>query len=212
LLISQSSSSKRKQRQPSDDVPPVETVDAWSLPENKSRVQAKLQPRRREPDREPPKQKKTRPKKRSRAHDPWAVPAEAPIRKTTKPTPPAAPVPEDPYGPADGTYELTLEGASPPPAPPPRRSVFEEEEPEPYALSASAPPSKLPPPIVPEVSKREEELATPWRPPALPDRPFLTGVYNFPFYPHTAGPCGTIALGFLGVLALVRLLLVVAAF
>ena len=213
MLISQPSSGKRKERErkPSGYVPPVETFDPWSLPDEKSRVHEKPKPRQ-EPDRQLAKQKKMRHKKRSGAHDPWAVPAEEPIRKTMKPTPPAAPAPEDPYGPAEGSYELTPEGAPLPPEPLPRRSVFEEEEPEPYGVSASAPPSKLPPPVVPEVSKREEELAAPRRPPAVPDRPFLAGVYNFPFYQQTAGPCGTLALGFLGVLVLARLLLAISPF
>jgi hypothetical protein len=214
LLIGQSNSGKRKERErkPSDSVPPIETFDPWSLPEEKSHAQQKPKPRRRELNRELSNQKETRSRKRSRAHDPWAMPVEEPIRKTTKPTPPAAPLPEDPYGPAEGSYELSPEGVAPLSEPPPSRSVFEEEEPEPYTVSAAAPPSKLPPPVVPDVSKREEELATPRRPPAIPDRPFLTGVYNFPFYPQTAGPCGTLALGFLGVLALVRILLAVSPF
>jgi hypothetical protein len=209
LLISRPDSGKRtaRERKPSSYVPPVETFDPWSLPDEKARGHEKPRPHRQEPDRPLAEQKRMRPQKQSRAHDPWAVPAEEPIRKTMKPTSPTAPVPEDPYGPAEGTYELTPEGAPLPPEPLSRRSVFEEEEPEPYAVSASAPPSKLPPPVLTEVSKREEELAAPRRPPAIPDRPFLTGVYSFPFYPQTVGACGTLALGFLGVLGLARALL-----
>jgi len=155
----------------------------------------------------PRQKKKLRARKPSRAFDPWAVPGEEPARKT-KPTPSRAPLPEDPYGPAEGTYEVLAEEAFAPPGKPrPGQGALEQEEVEPYAVSVpTEPPSKLPSPVTPGSLKFEEELAAPRVLPPLPDMPLVTGVYSFPFYPQSMGPWGTLAAGLFGVIALSRLL------
>jgi hypothetical protein len=104
---------------------------------------------------------------------------------------------------------MAEEESPPSPEPRPRFSDLDAEEPRPYAVSASSEeaPSKLPLPDAPAVSKLEEALAAPRRLPPLPAWPLVTGVYSFPFYTQTMGPCGTLAFGFFAVIALLRLLL-----
>jgi hypothetical protein len=143
-----------------------------------------------------------------RTIDPWAVPGEEVIPKKTKPTPSAASLPEDPYGPAEGTYDLVAEQASTfVPEPSAKRGTLGEEKVEPYAASSADRASSKLPPIRPEISKLEEELAAPRRLPPVPPWPLVTGVYTFPFYARTVGPCGTLAFGLFVVITLVRVLL-----
>jgi hypothetical protein len=210
LIISRSDSASRKKRhlERPQEVDRVESFDPWSTPEANLPAEDKPRPRHHEPRKELPKKKQLQAGKPKRAFDPWAVPAEEPIRKPARPSSPTPGFPDDPYGPAEGSYEVMAEGAAFPPEPSPPFSRLEEKV-ESYGVSASSEgaPSKLPPPVLPEVSKLEEELAAPRRLPPLPDRPLLAGVYSFPFYQQAIGPFGTLAFGFLGVLALSRLLL-----
>jgi hypothetical protein len=184
----------------------VESFDPWAVSVEGAHEAPKAPRRPRQPSPELPK-KKPRTRKPQRAYDPWAVPAEEPIVRKTKPTPSAS-LPDDPYGPAEGTYDLAAEMSPAPPESHARSSAPPGEKTEGYAVSAPSdePGSKLPS-VVPEVSKLEEELAAPRRLPPLPDRPLVTGVYSFVFYPQTIGPCGTVALGFFGVIALLRILM-----
>jgi hypothetical protein len=204
-IISQSRGKRRKKADPErpEEADRVETFDPWSAPQAEPL-------RSREPSKEVPKKTKPPAKSCPQVHDPWAVPPNKPLRKPRKPTPSAPQLPEDPDGPVQGSYELMAENA-PLPAPPPprRRSAFAEEEPEPYAVSAAAEsaPTKQPDPVVPEVSKLEEELAAPRRLPPLPNWPMINGVYSFPGYPQSVGPYATLAVGFVGVLALVRIVI-----
>jgi hypothetical protein len=212
LIISQSPTGRRKKQSQGrpEEGDRVESFDSWSLPHAEHPAEEQPGPHR-PPRNEVPPKKKLRARKASQAFDPWAIPKDEPIRKKTKPTPSAASLPEDPYGPAEGTYEiLPDEGASPQGEPPPRPSRLDKEEAEPYAVSASSQ-ETLPrlSPVHAEVSKLEEELAAPQRLPPLPDWPLVMGIYSFPFYPQTVGPCGTLMLGFLGLLGLVRLVLFV---
>jgi hypothetical protein len=191
----------------------VESFDPWSPPHEGHPVVEPPGPHGR-PRKALPQKKKLRAKKTNQAFDPWAIPADEPIRKKTKPTPSSANLPEDPYGPAEGTYEVLPEDAAPS-GPPlsPGHPRLEKEDADPYAVSPSpeAAPGNLPP-VHTEVSKLEEELAAPRCLPPLPQWPLLTGVYSFPFYQQTVGPCGTLMLGFVGLLGLVRILFFVFPF
>lgn len=204
-VLSYSGSERRRGGEPDEAEAGVraETVDTWPLSEEDAYAERK--PRRRPPSlKGPPKKDQRRAKKPERGIDPWAVPSEEAVPKKTKPTPSAAPHSDDPYGPAEGTYAVMAEAASLPP----EASSREDVPVEPYSVSTpSDRVSGKRPPVVPEVSKLEEELAAPRRLPPPPDWPLVTGVYSFPFYPQSIGPCGTLALGFFLVLGLSRLLL-----
>jgi hypothetical protein len=166
--------------------------------------------RRHELSKELPKQKKRRPKKPYRAYDPWTAPPDEPVRKPAQSTSSTPSRPEDPYGPAEGTYEMMADGTIPSPVEASDNDpTQDEEEVRPYAASSleATTAHKLPAPTLPEVSKLEEELAAPRRLPSLPPMPLVIGVYSFPFYQQTIGPCGTLALGYFGVMGLSRLLL-----
>jgi hypothetical protein len=204
LIINRSDSSRRRARN-QERTEQRETFDPWSVPEEESHAEAKPHPRGRATSKMPPKKKKLRVRP-DRAVDPWAMPVEEAIPKKTKPIPSAASVPEDPYGPAEGTYELAENESSSLPEP---HTALGEEKAEPYVVSQSSGrvSSKLPP-VRPEISKLEEELAAPRRPPPVPPWPLVTGVYSFPFYREAMGPCGTMAFGFFAVIALLRGLLV----
>jgi hypothetical protein len=212
FIISQSPTGRRKrhgQGRPAE-ADRVETFDPWSPPPAEQPLEEQRGPHCR-PRKELPQKKKLRARKANRALDPWAIPPDEPIRKKTKPTASDASLPDDPYGPAEGTYEILSEAGAPPQAElPPKRSGLDQEEAEPYAVSAPSEgtPSR-PPSVQPEVSKLEEELAAPRRLPPLPAWPWVTGVYSFPFYPQTVGACGTLMVGFLVLLGLLRLLLFV---
>lgn len=186
-----------------------------SVTGEESREVEKPQPVRTEPrGKAGPKKNKLRGRRPVRAFDPWAVPADEPARKT-KPTASSAPLPQDPYGPAEGTYDVMAKDAFAPPSKPTSKySALEPEEVEPYILSTPVdkPPSKLPPRDTPEVSKLEEELAAPRLLPPLPDWPLVTGVYSFPCYPHTVRPLIVLICGLFGVFGLIRLLLFMAPF
>jgi hypothetical protein len=154
----------------------------------------------------PSGKKKPRPRGATRAYDPWAIPAKEPARKT-KPRPSRPSVPEDEYGPVEGSYELMSENA-PPTKPVPGHFALEPEAVEPYGVSVPAePPSKLPRAATPEDYRFEEQLAAPRELSSLPDLPFVTGVYSFPFYPQSLRASCILAVGLLGVIVLVRLLL-----
>lgn len=203
FIVSQSPGTETKEHNPKtpEGVDRVRSFDPWSLPQE----DRPLDPR----PRKPLTKKKPPARKLKQAFDPWAVPAEEPIRKKTKPTRSPASLSEDPYGPAEGTYEILPEAVLP--SAPESSTGYprpDKEQAEPYAVSASSEEgaAKLPP-VHPEVSKFEEELAAPRRPPPLPEWPLVTGAYSFPFYPQTAGPCATLMLGFLGMLGLLRLVL-----
>ena len=210
FIVSQScpAGSKKHSREPPEGKERVKTFDPWSLPhEEKCADQRPGSDHR--PRKELPKKKKPRARKTNQALDPWAVPADEPMRKKTKPTPSTSSFPEDPYGPAEGTYEVLPEAAAPSaPELSPKYSPLDEEEPEPYAVSAASQETspKLPQ-VPPEVTKLEEELAAPRRLPPLPPWPLVSGVYSFPLYSDTVGPCGTLMLGFFGLLGLLRLVL-----
>jgi hypothetical protein len=220
-IISQTSPGTRRGRRQerSEGEEQVETFDPWGVPleEPRAEHQTGRAPRLgRRPSSRPPQRpnrggpplppERLRTGKPERAYDPWAIPAQEPIVRKTKPSPS---LPEDPYGPAEGAYEIAAEETYADPAESPARYTSpHEEKVEGYAVSAprDEPGSKRPP-VVPEISKLEEELAAPRRPPPVPDRPLVSGVFTFVFYPQTIGPCATIALGFFGVIALVRMLL-----
>jgi hypothetical protein len=215
FIVSQTHGEKRKKhrQERSEEADRVESFDPWSSPEEEDRVEERAGPHRR-PPKGPAKKNKLRAGRTNQAFDPWAMPADEPIRKKTKPSPSPAAPPEDPYGPAEGTYEILPEAVAPSAAESsPSHSRLDREEVKPYAVSASSdggPPNL--PPVQPEISKLEEELAAPRRLPPLPKWPLVTGVYGFPFYPQTVGPCGTVMLGFLAVIGLARLLLFVFPF
>ena len=61
----------------------------------------------------------------------------------------------------------------------------------------------------PDVKKREMELAIKRRPALPPEHPLTSGVFQFPFYPHCLGPLATLAVGFLAMTFLLRLLIAI---
>ncbi|HLJ94325.1 MAG TPA: hypothetical protein VKU02_14155 [Gemmataceae bacterium] len=158
----------------------------------------------------PRKQIKRRPKKTSRAVDPWAIPEKETPRKPAKPAPSRAALPEDPYGPAEGSYELVAENVPAVPEDLPARNPKHEEV-APYSVSPPAGKARgrLPGAEPPEVSRYEMELAVGRELPPLPALPFVTGVYSFPFYSRAVRPCFILTLGLFAMIGLLRLLMYV---
>jgi hypothetical protein len=201
-------------RHPSGDVPEegrpeeadqVETFDPWSTPDEERKAERESEPPRNR--RTPPlRSKKSKTKGRSHVQDPWAVPEEEPPAPVAPLPAKTKSLPEDPYGPAEGSYDLAPADAPRPPVEPVATVNPFDESPEPYAVAPA--PETAPPPVpapAPEVTKLEEELAAPRLPPPAPVRPLVSGVYSFPFYQACLGPLATLALGFLGVAFLLRL-------
>jgi hypothetical protein len=161
-LITQSEPSKGTRRP--EGVEHVQISDPWTIPEERpGRERApNLSPRG--PSKQPRKRKKPQTKGPERVHDPWAPPPETPLPKTT---PAASAAAEDPYGPAEGTYDVAADKPvfSPPPSAPP---FAELEDADLQAYGVSTPPEGGPPRmpvfVTPEELKREEELAAPRRP------------------------------------------------
>jgi hypothetical protein len=189
--------SRRKKEEASrpEEADRVVTFDPWHVAEEpKPAVAPEPRPG---PSRKKPARKKVA-KRTSRVVDPWAVPKEAP------PQPPAVSPeePEDPLGPARGTYELSALDA-------PLPSPVNEERLDPdltgYDMAAPQQIAPVPDVVPPAVAEYEAKLAAPRRPPKLPPRPLLDGVYRFPFYAESSGPLGFVALGLLGIFCLLRL-------
>jgi hypothetical protein len=201
-LTSLRTGSKKKPADPPrpEEAERIVTFDPWHVPEKKK--PAAPEPAKPSPPRQKSLPKKHTPRKpAARAYDPWAKPPEETARPAAKPS--AIPVadPEDPLGPAQGTYELMAMDA---PVPPTQQERIDPDV-EGYGVSAPDEIAQAPAPVTPEIAKEEEQLAAPRKPPRLPPRPFLDGVYSFPFYPTSAGAVGIVALGLLAVGSLLRL-------
>jgi hypothetical protein len=157
-----------------------------------------------EPDRARPNQPKVD------SSDPWAASLEHAIRQGTKPAPRVpSEEPEDPYGPAAGSYDVLPEDYSWRRSPPATNSG--EEEIQPYGVASGGdsehpkyPKYELPPQDKPPAPKRERELAVRYEVPPPPSWPLWSGVYTFPFYPTTLGAFAVMAIGFLGMIILFR--------
>jgi hypothetical protein len=157
---------------------------------------------------EPARAKPNQPKVDS--SDPWAASLEHAIRQGTKPAPRVpSEEPEDPYGPAAGSYDVLPEDYSWKRSPPATNSG--EEEIQPYGVASGGdsehpkyPKYELPPQDKPPAPKRERELAVRYEVPPPPSWPLWSGVYTFPFYPTTLGAFAVMAIGFLGMIILFR--------
>jgi hypothetical protein len=213
---------KSSRRKPADPPRPEEadrivTFDPWHVPEEKKPPAPSAPPLSLSegerggaegaappltPPHKKPSGKKLRRKLASRAYDPWAVPPPEPAPKTAKPPVIPAADPEDPYGPVAGTYELMASNA---PLPGPVKEERVDPDLQGYTMLPAEAAATTPPPATPEISEYEARLAAPRKPPKLPPRPLLDGVYRFPFYPTTLGAMATVALGLLAVGFLLRL-------
>lgn len=211
-LVSRGQSGRSKGKGPSrpEEADLVETFDPWSVPDEA--------PRKPVPEPEPPPRKPARKKKRKKSdlagYDPWAMPEEeAPVEPARTAPPAGQQIPGDPYGPAEGSYDLLDDRASLAP-PKPVEQPAAQLETEAYGMkeAAEADITKTQPATVPEVSKLELELAAPKRLPRLPRSPLLEGVYSFPYYSTTLGPLFTLSLGTFGVTALARALIALYPF
>jgi hypothetical protein len=202
-LISFSKPGKRKEQRP-EEADKVQIFDPWASPEEEVRKgeEAPRPPRSRK---KPPFKKKVKSKKASQAYDPWAPPE---ATDALKETPLEDSEPEDPYGPAKGSYALAADDAPLPVAP---KVDLPGPDLEGYGVAAPqvpAPP-KVEPFTSPDVEKREMELAIKRRPVLPPEHPLTSGVFRFPFYPHCLGPLATLAVGFLAMVFLLRLLIAI---
>lgn len=185
----------KDESQPKERRPPeakrVQSVDPWASPDAPPvPSEAERRPRRR----------KKRP--RAEAHDPWAPPPrEALPPRSERLTRSVAA--EDPYGPAEGTYELQPE--SPPPASRPA-SVPVESDGEGYALApeAQTPSPKIESTVTDREAEEEMALAAPREHPAPPEHPLWTGVHGFVLYPETLAPLTLVAAGLTGMTFLLR--------
>lgn len=142
-----------------------------------------------------PAVKKKRAKKpSSNAIDPWAIPETEPEVKPR----PSRGVPEDPLGPAEGSYDLQPRKKKGSPVPQEGKSRPNIDESDTFRVSDADLPamaSPKPAPALAEVSSYEAALAAPRQRPEMPANPMMNGVFSFPFYPTSLGPLGTIALG-----------------
>ncbi len=187
----------------------VVNFDPWSGPWEKTKTQTEVdQPARGREVKAPPKKKKPRLKKRTRAYDPWAVPPEEPRPTIAKSATPFV-AQQDPDAPLEESYELMPE--QPSPAPPPSAASADLSDPDlqGYELSplAASEPPQLPPAAPPAISKLEAELAAPRQHAPPPSRPLVSGVYSFPFYQHTLGALVFLILGFFASSALFHALI-----
>src|SRR5262249_42724855 len=88
------------------------------------------------PAEQTPKKKRPGAKPANRAYDPWAVPPAVERRPHPKPRRQVERVPDDPYGPAEGTYELAV-GEPQAGATPPENTDWLDIDPVPYAVSSA---------------------------------------------------------------------------
>jgi hypothetical protein len=191
-LVSHAASEAADDEEPLAEVSQLASSDPWATPDSES------SPR-------PVRGRKRLPKTPSLVEDPWTAPPEKPA---PQPVSGSEPEPDDPYGPATGTYGLLSDTEAPltPPAPPPESPVTPDFEPFGLAPVEETPRPRRPhqPPALPSDTKKEERVAVRYDAPAPPTFPLASGIYTFVFYKATLGPMGTLALGFLGMGLLLR--------
>jgi hypothetical protein len=200
LIISFYKPAKRSKAKAEDDADRVQIFDPWGLPEEEQKPTQDAPAAPRPPGELARPRKKKRKRQNDSAYDPWGVPAEQSHAI------PSASDSEDPLGPVTGTYGLAAADA---PAPVKPRAELPDAGLESYAVAEpdAKPITPVQPLGSPQVAKYELELAIRRRPPPPPARPLTTGVYNFPFYQECLMPVAALTLGFLGIAALLRLLL-----
>ncbi len=209
VITWQDPAAKKREKRP-EEADRIVSFDPWSGPWEKAKNQSEArQPPRSQQVEPPPRKKKPRLKKRSRAYDPWAASPDEPRPTPAKSARPFV-VQQEPDAPSEGTYELMPEQSSPaPPIPAAARADVPAPDSQSYELSplsASEPP-KLPPAAPPAVSKLEEELAAPRQHAPPPPRPLVSAVYSFPFYQRTLPALVTLILGFFASSALLYALI-----
>jgi hypothetical protein len=192
---------ERKEQRP-EEADKVQIFDPWASPaEEVNKDEAAPRPPRSR--KKPSFKKKVKTRKGSRAYDPWAPAEDA---GALAETPLENSEPEDPYGPAKGSYALAADDGPLPVAP---KAELPDPDLESYGVAppqVPAPP-KVEPYTSPDAEKREMELATRRRPPSPPEHLLTSGVFQFPFYAHCLGPLATLAVGFLAMAFLLRLLI-----
>ncbi|HEV3119361.1 MAG TPA: hypothetical protein VGY58_20060 [Gemmataceae bacterium] len=180
----------------------VQLLDPWGLPEEKEQQAPAADAAPRPPRSLKRSKLKGKRRRQEDGYDPWAISPE--LKQAT----PAVSEQEDPLGPVTGTY-----GVAAADAPLPIQPRAELPDPTLEGFAVAEPDGKPVTPIQPfgspQVAKYELELAVRRRPPAPPAKPLTTGVYNFPFYPESVTRFAALAVGFLIVGGLLRLLVAI---
>ena len=204
LIISWYRPPKRRAAAP-DRADNVQILDPWGLPEEKEE-QARAADAAPRPPRSLKRSKlKGKRRRQEQGYDPWAIAPE--LKQAT----PAVSEQEDPLGPATGTYGLAAAEA---PLPIQARAELPDPTLEGYGVAEpdGKPVTPIQPLGSPQVARYELELAVRRRPPSPPAKPLTTGVYNFPFYPDSMAPFAVLAVGFLIIGGLLRLLVSIFPF
>jgi hypothetical protein len=180
----------------------VQSFNPWATPEDGNRDEIESAARRPIPANSRKIKKRPRRNERRKVIDPWAVPPEHALPAKTAPDPAG-----DPYGPVEGTYEMTAgDGVRAPLPDADEKPAWIDRDTEPYAVSAPhARTTPLTPFVTHELARREEEINAWRRPPPGPAQPLVTGLYGFPFYPTSLNALVKLAAGFLAMGLLARL-------